>query len=180
MERIAWLINSFGFTYRQLSDIFPAAPSLLHRFQFNKRKLPAKSQTLLSDSLFNPYAIEDEMAGLPPPPWQDPDEAMRQLEMEVRFKKLTSEIHKANANLESFKKQHQQYHTILYHTRHLPYTSQGNETLVELWWIVIKAKTRATLYSFTLVALRKKELKIALMQEERLMLGKWIEEDKIK
>ena len=177
VNRIQWLAQSFGISYKMLADFFRVSPELIQKVAQGKRKLHPSGQKFISDSLFSPYPIENEMANLPAPKWPDPEQEIRKKEMALRLYKVISEIQKQRTAFQNLTKRHQQCHAILFHTRQLPFTFEGTESLAEKWWIVAKAQAREALYSFTLTELRKKELKLALLLEEKKMLEKWLGED---
>jgi hypothetical protein len=178
MNRITWLIEQFQFTYRQLSDLLLVPPSIVHRFHNDKRKLPARNQGLLDHPLFAPYPIREEMAHLIEPKWEDPDKEIRILETETRWNVLFLERRKVANQLDSMKERRLTLHRILYHTRNLPFTHKGGESLIELKWIVLKSETREELESLTVEDRRKLEKKIAIIDAEMQLLQQWLDEDK--
>ncbi len=177
MNRITWLLKEFGFTYRQLAGILRVSPALTHLFHNNKRKLPVRSQALLDHPLFAPYPIREEMAALPEPVWEDTERDIRILEMEVRRNRLIVDQWKLRKQMEAMKNRHRSLHVVLYHTRDLPFTYKGGESLVELWWINLKALARQELEFLTVAARRKLETKIALMEAEIQLLHLWLDEE---
>jgi hypothetical protein len=178
MNRITWLLKEFGFTYRQLAEILRVSPALTHLFHNQKRKLPVRSQALLDHPLLAPYPIAEEMALLPEPAWEDPDREIRILETEIRRNRLILEKRKVSGQLEAMKERHRRLHVILYHTRALPFTFIGGETLVELWWINLKALARQELESLTIAARRKLETKMVVMDAEIQLLQRWLAEER--
>jgi hypothetical protein len=178
MDTLLWLIQTFGIAANQLADHFRVSPSLFHKASKGKRPLPKQAQRLFSDPLFQPYRVEEEMALLPARQWPDPNEAAYKKETEMRLLWLTEEIRKQSTQLENLTKRQQQLFALLHHTRHLPFSATGNETLPQLWWVVARGKAGLALDNLTHWVLRKKSLKITLLLTEKNILETWMEEDK--
>jgi hypothetical protein len=178
MHRITWLIEQFQFTYRQLAKMLHVSPSLVHLFQNDKRNLPVRNQALLDHPLFAPYPIREEMALLPEPEWEDPDKEIRILETQMRRNLLFLEKRKASSQLEAIKERRLVLHRVLYHTRDLPFSYKGGESLIEMKWIVLKIDAREEIESLTVAERRKLEKKIFLLDAEMKLMDQWLEEDK--
>jgi len=177
MYRITWLMEQFQFTYRHLGKLLHVPASILHRFHHNKRKLPVRSQGLLDHPLFAPYPIREEMANLPEQEWEDPDKEIRFQETEARRINLFLEKIKTSKQLQAMKDRRVHLQRILYHTRNLPFTFEGGESLVELKWIYLRSLAREELASITLVDRRKLEKKIVLIDAEMKWLQEWLDEN---
>jgi hypothetical protein len=178
MNRITWLIQQFQFTYRQLSALLLVPPSIVHRFHNDKRKLPSRNQGLLDHPLFAPYPIREEMAVLPVPEWEDPDKEIRILETEMRRNRLFLERRKVSDQLETMKERRLTLNRILYHTRNLPYTNNGGESMIELKWMNLNAGATDELESLTVEERRKLEKKLVLIEAEMKLMDQWLEEDR--
>ena len=178
MHRITWLTEQFQFTYRQLAKMLHVSPSLVHRFHNDKRNLPVRNQALLGNPLFAPYPIREEMALLPEPQWEDPDKEIRILETQMRWNLLFLEKRKVSGQLDAMKERRIILHRILYHTRNLPFSYKGGESLIEMKWINLKVDAREELESLTVAERRKLEKKIALIDAEMQLMQRWLDEDK--
>jgi len=178
MHRITWLTDQFHFTYRQLAKMLHVSPSLVHRFHKDTRKLPVRNQALLDHPLFAPYPIREEMALLPEPEWEDPDKEIRILETQMRWNLLFLEKRKISGHLETIKERRIILHRILYHTRNLPFSFKGGESLIEMKWIIQKVDAKEELESLTVAERRKLEKKIFLLDAEMQLMQRWLEEDK--
>jgi len=178
MNRITWLAEQFQFTYRQLAKMLHVSPSLVHLFQNDKRNLPVRNQALLDHPLFAPYPIREEMALLPEPEWEDPDKEIRILETQMRWNLLFLEKRKVSGQLDALKQRRLVLHRVLYHTRDLPFSYKGGESLIEMKWIVLKIEAREELESLTVAERRKLEKKIFLIDAEMQLMDQWLEEDK--
>jgi len=178
MYRITWLIEQFKFTYRQLSALLHVPPSIVHRFHNDKVNLPVRNQTLLDHPLFAPYPIREEMALLPEPQWEDPYKDIRILETQTRRNLLFLEKRKISKQLEAMKERRLILHRVLYHTRNLPFSYKGGESLVEMKWIILKVDAREELELLTVAERRKLEKKIVLIDAEMQLMDQWLEEDK--
>ena len=178
MYRITWLIEQFQFTYRQLAKMLHVPPSIVHRFHNDTRKLPVRNQALLDHPLFAPYPIREEMALLPEPEWEDPDKEIRILETELRRNLLFLEKRKVSGQLDALKERRLVLHRVLYHTRNLPFSYKGGESLVEMKWIILKVDSKEELESLTVAERRKLEKKIFLLDAEMQLMQRWLEEDK--
>jgi hypothetical protein len=178
MNRITWLIEQFQFTYRQLGQMLLVSPPLVHMFHNDKRKLPARNQGLLDHPLFAPYPIREEMALHPVPEWEDPDKAIRILETEMRRNRLFLERRKVSDQLEAIKERRLTLHRILYHTRNLPYSNEGGESMIELKWMNLNDEAREELESLTVEERRKLEKKLVLIEAEMQLMDQWLEEDR--
>ena len=178
MNRITWLIQQFQFTYLELAHLFLVSTTLIHMFHKGKRKLPVRNQGLLDHPLFDPYSIREEMARLPVPEWEDPDREIRIVETKTRRNRLFLDQIKGSKQLEAMKERRLTLHRILYHTRNLPFTHKGGESLVELKWINLKAEAREELESLTVEERRKLEKKLVLIGAEMQLMDQWLEEDR--
>jgi hypothetical protein len=178
MKRISWLIEHFQFTYRQLAQLLHVSPDLIHRFHNDKRKLPARNQELLDHPLFAPYPIREEMVLLPEPEWKDTDKEIRFLETEMRWNLLFLERRKVFNQLHAMKKRRLTLHRILYHTRNLPYSNEGGESMIELKWMNLNDEAREELESLTVEERRKLEKKLVLIEAEMQLMDQWLEEDR--
>jgi hypothetical protein len=178
MHRITWLIEQFQFTYRHLAQLLHVSPDLVHRFHNDKRKLPARNQELLDHPLFAPYPIRDEMSLLPEPEWEDPDKDIRILETKLRWNRLFLERKKVSNQLDAMKERRLTLNRILYHTRNLPVSHKGEESLIEMKWIVLKNEAIEELETLTVEDRRKLEKKIALINAEMQLMQQWLDEDK--
>ena len=179
MNRITWLAEQFQFTYRQLAKMLHVSPSLVHLFQNDKRNLPVRNQALLDHPLFAPYPIREEMALLPEPQWEDPDKDIRILETQTRRNLLFLERRKISRQLDAMKQRRLILHRVLYHTRNLPFSYKGGESLIEMKWIILKVDAREELDSLTVAERRKLEKKIALIDAEMQLMDRWLEEDRL-
>ena len=179
MYRITWLIEQFQFTYRQLSALLHVPPSMVHRFHNDKINLPVRNQALLDHPLFAPYPIREEMALLPEPQWEDPDKDIRILETQTRRNLLFLERRKISRQLDAMKQRRLVLHRVLYHTRNLPFSYKGGESLIEMKWIILKVDAREELESLTVAERRKLEKKIALIDAEMQLMDQWLEEDRL-
>jgi hypothetical protein len=179
MKRISWLIEQFQFTYRQLAQLLHVSPDLVHRFHNDKRNLPARNQELLDHPLFASYPIREEMSLLSEPGWEDPDKEIRILATETRWNLLFLERKKVSNQLDAMKERRLTLHRILYHTRDLPFTHKGGESLIEMKWIVLKSEAREELESLTVEDRRKLEKKIALIDAEMELMQRWLDEDNL-
>ena len=181
-NRIKWLCEEVGLQYRTLAEFFRVSVSLIHMVGTYKRDLPRKKQALLDDPLFAPYDIREEMAKLPPPAWQDSKKEDRVIRMNFREVRLRWLIIVATKALEKRKEQHRQHHSILYHTRNLPQSSDAEIGLVEQWWILMKNIAQLALMEppFSLSARRKLELRIALIRTELQEIERWKREDELE
>ena len=178
MNRINWLTEQFQFTYRELAKMLHVSPSLVHLFQNDKRNLPVRNQALLDHPLFAPYPIREEMALLPEPQWEDPDKDIRILETQTRRNLLFLERRKISRQLDAMKQRRLVLHRVLYHTRNLPFSYKGGESLIEMKWIILKVDAREELDSLTVAERRKLEKKIVLIDAEMQLMDQWLEEDK--
>ena len=178
MKRISWLIEQFQFTYRQLAQLLHVSPDLVHRFHNDKRNLPARNQELLDHPLFASYPIREEMALLPEPGWEDPDKEIRILATETRWNFLFLERKKVSNQLDGMKERRLTLHRILYHTRNLPFSHVGGESLIEMKWIVLKNEAMEELKSLTVEERRKLEKKLVLIDAEMQLMQQWRDEDK--
>jgi hypothetical protein len=177
MHRITWLTEQFQFTYRQLAKMLHVSPSLVHLFQNDKRNLPVRNQALLDHPLFAPYPIREEMALLPEPLWEDPDKDIRILETQTRRNLLFLERRKVSGQLNALKERRLVLHRVLHHTRNLPFSYKGEESLVEMKWIILKVDAREELELLTVAERRKLEKKIVLIDAEMQLMDQWLEED---
>jgi hypothetical protein len=180
MHRISWLIEQFQFTYRQLAQLKHVSPDLVHRSHNDTRKLPARNQGLLDHTLFAPHPIREEMALLPEPEWEDPDKEIRILATETRWNLLFLERRKVFNQLHAMKKRRLTLHWILYHTRNLPFSHIGGESLIEMKWIVLKDEAIEKLESLTVEKRRKLEKKLVLIDAEMQLMKQWLDEDRNK
>jgi hypothetical protein len=179
MHRITWLTEQFQFTYRQLAKMLHVSPSLVHLFQNHKRNLPVRNQALLDHPLFAPYPIREEMALLPEPQWEDPDKEIRILETQTRRNLLFLERRKVSGQLTALKERRLVLHRVLYHTRNLPFSYNGGESLIEMKWIILKVDAREELELLTVAERRKLEKKIVLIDAEMQLMDQWLEEDRL-
>ena len=179
MNRINWLTEQFQFTYRELAKMLHVSPSLVHLFQNDKRNLPVRNQALLDHPLFAPYPIREEMALLPEPQWEDPDKDIRILETQTRRNLLFLERRKISRQLDAMKQRRLILHRVLYHTRNLPFSYKGGESLIEMKWIILKVDAREELDSLTVAERRKLEKKVALIDAEMQLMDQWLEEDRL-
>lgn len=179
MNRIQWLMQEFGFSTTILATFFRISPSLVHKASQNLRTIKGVNQLLLNDPLFEPYDIRSQLQVLPPPVWEDPEKEIRIKDMEIRAKKLRSEIYRLQTTLNNRIEQHRKHHALLHHTRHLPLYTKGGETLVEHWWIVMKATAWLAVTSplFHLSNRRSLEMRIVVFQAELNQLEKWLAEE---
>lgn len=173
MDKLKWLMTEFGFSLRQIADMLDVSASLVHKALLGQRRLGPTPTKILEDSLFTPYPIEVDESKLT---WADPDPEWRIKEMSVRRLNLQTAIAALEKKMEDTKARHRKLHTLLQHTRHLPLTPAGGESLIVQWWILQRAKASYALLSFTRRKMDAMQIESTKMKAELLLINEWLEE----
>jgi hypothetical protein len=129
-----------------------------------------------------PYDIRSELKAMEPLVWEDEKKAVRIKDMEMRVLRLESDLLNARKDLDSLVERHRLHRAVMHHTRHLPDSTDGIESIVRIWWIVMKNTAWLALNSpvFSLTARRKLEMKIVLLQAEMNQLQTWLAEEQVR
>jgi hypothetical protein len=180
-NRIQWLPQELGISTRVLAKFFNVSHTLVHLASQGKRTLPTRKQEYLNDPLFDPYDIRSELKAMEPLLWEDERKEVRIMDMKMRVLRLESDLLNARKDLDSLVERHRLHRAVMHHTRHLPDSTDGIESIVQMWWIVMKNTAWLALNSpvFSLTARRKLEMKIVLLQAEMNQLQIWLGEERV-
>jgi hypothetical protein len=181
INRIQWLSQELGISIRVLANFLRLSPSLVHFASANQRTLPARKQEYLNDPLFDPYDIRSELMAKEPLVWEDEKKEVRIMDMKMRVLRLESDLLNARKDLDSLVERHRLHRAVMHHTRHLPDSTDGIESIVQMWWIAMKNTAWLALNSpvFSMTARRKLEMKLVLLQAEMNQLQTWLGEERV-
>ena len=103
------------------------------------------------------------------------------MDMKMRVLRLESDLLHTRKDLDSLVERHRLHRAVMHHTRHLPDSTDGIESIVQMWWIVMKNTAWLALNSpaFSLTVRRKLEMKIVLLQAEMNQLQIWLAEEQV-
>jgi hypothetical protein len=179
-NRLKWLSEELGVSYRAVATFLRVSHSLLIKASTYQRTLPARKQGYLNDPLFDPYDIRSELKAMEPLVWEDGKKEVRIKDMEMRVLRLEANLLNARKDLDSLVERHRLHRAVMHHTRHLPDSTDGIESIVRMWWIVMKNTAWLALHSpaFSLTVRRKLEMKIVLLQAEMTQLQIWLAEER--
>jgi hypothetical protein len=189
MNSISWLLEDFGFTYRELADVLFLSAAMLHQSQNNQWSLPKKSELLLAHPLFTFPDSSEIPDGLQKPAFQLAGlvaeknlEACRfpDLEPDNRIAKWNRrktaynlKLHKLRLELFRFEKRFQNLRARVQHTEILEGSSFEETTdLVEKWWIYQRAAAEQEISDF--FTREKRRLQIRILEAELRELGGFV------
>lgn len=173
MEKLRWLMNSFGFSIRQLAYLLDTSATQLHNMISGQRSLNASVGKALEDPLFTPYPVEVEDKELS---WFDPDPDQRMQAMTIRRLDLSLRMAALEKKITAMKTRNRNLQRLLRHTDHLPLTPAGGENLMVKWWILQRAKASLALRDFTRKKLDEMQIEQAKMKAEFALLEIWLGE----